>query len=308
MGIILGVDIGGTDIKLGIVEGQKIELAGKIPTRPSEGPKIAAQRIVSWCKEHRMDKSIVASGIACAGLVDREAGVVRVSPNLTGWIDVPLRSIFEEILETKIVIENDANAAAYGEWQAGAGRGLENFVCLTLGTGIGGGLVLNGKLYRGSTGFAGEIGHMVIMEGGPVCSCGRRGCFEALVGSAAIISRASRMLEGSNRKMDDFGTQPTVEKLALAAVRGDGLIREVFKETGYYLGVALANIVLLLAPQAIAIGGGVAGARELILAPAREALKRNVMHESMMNVRIVPAELASNAAVIGAALIASHEG
>ena len=156
MGLILGVDIGGTDIKLGTVDADSRVLdSGSIPTRAGEGPERAAARVRAWFEDHGAGARAEAVGVACAGLIDGARGVLHVSPNLGGWVDVALRDCFARELGAPVSVENDANAAAYGEWRAGAGRGLENFVCLTLGTGVGGGIILNGALYRGSTGFAG---------------------------------------------------------------------------------------------------------------------------------------------------------
>ncbi len=309
MGLILGVDIGGTDIKLGIVEeSARVLDSGSIPTRAPEGPESAAERVRAWCESRSAAACRVdAAGVACAGLIDGARGYLHVSPNLGGWVDVALRDRFERALGVPVTVENDANAAAYGEWRAGAGRGLRSFVCLTLGTGVGGGIVLDGALYRGSTGFAGEIGHAVICADGPPCACGNRGCLEALIGAAAILGRAREAYEAAGRPLAGDGAGISVEGLARAAAAGDAAAAGVFAETGRYLGVALANVVHILAPEAIAVGGGVAGAGDLIFAPARETLRRCVMDRRMAEVRVVPAELGNRAAVIGSALLAAEE-
>jgi glucokinase len=205
------------------------------------------------------------------------------------------------------VVENDANAAAYGEWRAGAGRGLSSFVCLTLGTGVGGGIVLGGSLYRGATGFAGEIGPAVICADGPPCACGNRGCLEALIGARAIVRRARELYGASGGARAEPAAGRSPEELARAAARGDEVAARVFAETGRYLGIALANIVHILAPEAIAVGGGVAGAGEILFGPARETLRRSVMDDRMAEVRVVPAELGNRAAVLGSALLAHAE-
>jgi glucokinase len=306
MAVLLGVDIGGTDIKLGLVEGAgAIRESGKIPTRPAEGPDAAAARVRRWLEDSAPGgRSIAAAGVDCAGLIDGERGFLHVSPNLSGWENVPLRDIFERELGVPAIVENDANAAAYGEWAMGAGRGLRNFVCLTLGTGVGGGVVINGALYRGSTGFAGEIGHTVISAEGPPCACGNRGCLEALIGAKAIVERALGMLRSSGGSRSAWGDSPTVETLSRAAAAGDAVARAAFEETGRWLGIALANVVHILAPEAIAIGGGVAGAGDLILEPARATMRGCVMDATMASARIVPAELGNRASVIGVSLLA----
>jgi glucokinase len=306
MALVAGIDIGGTDIKLGILtERGDIVKSGKIATRPEAGPGAAASRAREWLAAHSPDgKPIVAAGVDCAGLIDGDRGFLHTSPNLGGWVDVPLKSIFGEALRCPVVVENDANAAAYGEWMRGAGRGMRQFVCLTLGTGVGGGIILNGALYRGSTGFAGEIGHAVILADGPRCGCGNRGCLEALIGASAIVARARDMLRSSGETRPDWNDGLTVERLSRAASSGDAVAIGALAETGRYLGIGLTNIVHILAPEAIAIGGGVAGAGDLILEPARAQLRKGVMDDAMTAVRIIPAELGNTASFLGVALLA----
>jgi glucokinase len=306
MDLILGVDIGGTDIKLGLVDREgSMRESGKISTRAAEGPEAAAARVRRWLDDRdRGAGTIVAAGVDCAGLIDGERGFLHVSPNLAGWKSVPLRDIFERALGVPAVIENDANAAAYGEWARGAGRGLASFVCLTLGTGVGGGIVIDGALYRGSSGFAGEIGHTVIAADGPPCACGNRGCLEALIGAKGIVERAGQMLREAGVPGSPWGDPPTVEAMSRAAGAGDPIAIAAFAETGRYLGIALTNVVHILAPEAIAIGGGVAGAGDLILEPARATVRACVMDEAMASVRIVPAELGNGASFVGVSLLA----
>jgi glucokinase len=306
MALVLGVDIGGTDIKLGLVtEEGEIRGSGRISTDPARGPEYAASRAAAWLAEHaRGAGPVIAAGVDCAGLVDGERGLLHTSPNLAGWEDVPLRSIFEKALGCSVVVENDANAAAYGEWLKGAGAGMRNFVCLTLGTGVGGGIILNGALYRGSSGFAGEIGHTVILAGGPPCTCGNRGCLEAVISAKAIVARALEMLRSSGETRPGWDAALTVETLSHAAAAGDRIAVATLAETGRYLGIALANVVHVLAPEAIAIGGGVAGAGDFILDPARATLRDCVMDEVMVSVRIVRARLGNKASFIGVSLLA----
>jgi glucokinase len=307
MALVAGVDIGGTDIKLGIVtDGGEILASGRIATHPEAGPKTVASRVRAWLESNGSGLGpIVAGGVDCAGLIDGEHGVLHVSPNLAGWIDVPLKAIFEERLGCAVTVENDANAAAYGEWVRGAGRGLRNFVCLTLGTGVGGGIVCDGALYRGSTGFAGEIGHTVIAADGPRCACGNHGCLEALISAGAIVARAREMLRSSGEGRPRWEEPLSPGLLSKAAASGDAIAVRVFAETGRYLGIGLTNIVHMLAPEAIAIGGGVAGAGDLILEPARATLRRCVMDPAMASVSIVPAELGNKASFLGVALLAA---
>ncbi len=305
----LGVDIGGTDIKLGIVSSEgDIEASGSISTEPAKGPEEAAERVWKWFEEQGpIADEATAACVACAGLIDRENGRIITSPNLEGWEGAALEEIFTQRLSRPVMIENDATAAAYGEFTIGSGRGTLDFACLTLGTGVGGGVVAGGKLQRGWQGHAGEIGHTIIMVDGPLCSCGGRGCLESLVGAGYICERAKRELgAGSGGELE--GVEPiTVKAIAAAAGRGDELAVRILRETGRYLGIGLCNIVHLLNPEVIAIGGGVAGAGDFIIEPARGAVSEYVMHERLAEVRIVPAELGNEAALLGAALIASME-
>jgi glucokinase len=306
MALVLGVDIGGTDIKLGLVTDRgEIRMSGKIPTDPAAGPGAAATRVSRWLAENAHGaEGVAAAGVDCAGLIDGERGILHVSPNLEGWNNVPLKSIFERSLGCPAVVENDANAAAYGEWVRGAGRGMKNFVCLTLGTGVGGGIIVDGALYRGSSGFAGEIGHAVIIADGPPCTCGNHGCLEAIISAKAIVSRAFDELRASGETRPGWGAALSVEDLSRAAAAGDAVAIAALAGTGRYLGIGLANIVHILAPEAIAIGGGVAGAGDFILDPARATLRDCVMDKAMASVRIVPAELGNKASFIGVSLLA----
>ncbi len=309
MARVLGVDIGGTDIKLGIVtENGDILKSGTIATRSEAGPKAAASRTREWLEDNGCGGDpIVAAGVDCAGLIDGNRGFLHMSPNLGGWVDVPLKSIFEAELRCPVIVENDANAAAYGEWARGAGRGMKNFVCLTLGTGVGGGIICNGALYRGSSGFAGEIGHTVILADGPPCTCGNRGCLEAVIKASAIVARARDMLGSAGGERPDWDGGLTVERLSRAAASGDAVAVRALAETGRYLGIGLTNVVHILAPEAIAIGGGVSGAGDYILGPARATVRNCVMDEAMAAVEIVPAELGNKASFLGVALLATAQ-
>ncbi|MCK4539165.1 MAG: ROK family protein [Candidatus Krumholzibacteria bacterium] len=303
---ILGIDIGGTDVKTGIVSiDGSIESHGTIETRPEEGPDALAGRVRDWYHENLAGhSSISVAGLACAGLVDSRRGILYNSPNLDGWTDVPLGKIFGEKLGMAVTVENDVNAAVWGEYLLGSGKGTSSFVALTLGTGVGGGIVLNGTLYRGARGSAGEIGHHVILADGPRCACGSRGCLEALIGSQAIRARAARKSSGTESLLagkDDH----SVKEIYEAAAGGDAAAIETFEETGRYLGIGLANIVHILNPDRIAIGGGIAGAGEMILGPARESMKRHLMGDILQDIEVVPAVLGNTASFLGAAMLAA---
>jgi glucokinase len=309
MDSIFGVDIGGTNVKLGILsrEGEILD-TGSVPTMAAEGPGRVAERVRDWLRERSGDgHACVAAGVDCAGLVDGAKGYLYSSPNLPGWKNIDLAAIFSEHLSLPVVVDNDVNCAAYGEYRRGAGRGTSCFACVTLGTGVGGGIVTGGTILRGSSGFAGEIGHTVVQIDGPLCSCGRRGHVEALVGASAIVERAHRAMENGNTSVLRDITTLTVKDIHDAAVAGDMTAIAVLAETGRYLGYGLCNLVHLFNPEVIAVGGGIAGAGDFILEPARETVKLNVMNERLADVRIVQAELGNTASFTGAALLAAEK-
>ncbi len=308
MDCFFGVDIGGTNIKLGILsrEGRILE-SGSIPTMAEQGPGKVAERARDWLNGHTTrDRSVIAAGIDCAGLVDGSKGYLYFSPNIPEWKVVDLATIFAGKLSLPIVVDNDVNAAAFGEYRYGAGRGTSCFACVTLGTGVGGGLVVDGKLLHGSLGFAGEIGHTVIQIDGPVCSCGKRGHVEAFVSASAIVERARQAVRGGKESIIRDSKNLTVKDIDDAARSGDELAAMVFMETGRFLGYGLCHLVHLFNPEVIAVGGGVAAAGDLILEPAREVVRRNVMDERLAGVKIVQAELGNTASITGAALLAAE--
>ncbi len=306
MKAILGVDIGGTNIKLGMVaESGDILESGSIPTLGEKGPYDAARRIAEWLEERGGD-DVTAAGIACAGLIDGGRGLLYSSPNLPGWKNAPISEIFGSLLKMPVVVDNDANCAAWGEYCAGSGKGSGIFVCLTLGTGVGGGIVLDGKLYRGSQGLAGEIGHHIVLEGGPICGCGNRGCLEAMIKAGAIVARAAGRIEASGESVLGSNRRFTAKDVYVAARGGDRIAIETLAETGLYLGVGLINIVHIFNPEIIAVGGGVAGAGDLLLEPARAAMRERMMDEIFSPVRVVSALLGNKASFIGASLLAKE--
>ncbi len=302
---ILGVDIGGTDIKLGIVtaEGQIVE-SGKMPTLAGEGPRQAAARVAAWLGEKDPGQKVSAAGIDCAGLIDGSKGYLYYSPNLPGWEDTDLSGLFAEVLGFPVTVDNDVNCAAWGEYVLGAGRGTRDFVCLTLGTGIGGGVVADGCLYRGWQGMAGEVGHQIIDPSGPECTCGSRGCLEMMANAASIVSRARDAIATGIGSVLDGSDSLTAKDVAEAAAEGDEVALEALAGAGRSLGTGLANIVHLFNPEVIAVGGGVAGAGDLILEPARQSMREKLMDDILARVKVVPTELGNSASLVGASMMA----
>ncbi|MFO7915103.1 MAG: ROK family protein [Candidatus Krumholzibacteriales bacterium] len=309
MNTMYGVDIGGTNVKLAVVnEAGDILHRGMIPTEPSSGPRKTASRVAEWFEEQGpLPGDVTGAGVGCAGLINHQEGLLYSSPNLPGWEGARLMEIFREELSLPVTIDNDANCAAYGEYFFGAGKGYDNFVCITLGTGVGGGIIIDGNLYRGEFGQAGELGHTKVVAGGELCSCGSRGCLEAYIKAEAIVERALGMIENGDASVLSEKERVTVKDISEAAGSGDEVAAEALRITGWYLGIGLSNVAHLINPGAIAVGGGVAMAGRHIMGPATDSLSEHVMNEIFMNVSIVPAELGNSASSIGAAMLASEK-
>ena len=310
MQFLLGLDIGGTNLKAAILsrEGAVVgsEAAAWSGGPPEDAVRAAARLAGALAASHPTSRP-EAAGCGCAGLVDAARGIVRVSPNLPTWKDVELSTMLGRALGLRTVIENDANAAAYGEFRAGAGRGATNLVMLTLGTGVGGGLVLDGKLFRGSHGMAGEIGHTTVDPDGLPCPCGGRGCFERLVNAESLVARAASLLaDGSPSTLSAVARSRPLEArdVGEAAAAGDPVGVAAVSEAARVLAVGLANLVQILDPDVIVIGGGVAAAGPALLSRARSEMAARVQACVVRTPRVVFAELGSLSGVVGAALLA----
>ncbi|MFH1501983.1 MAG: ROK family protein [Candidatus Eisenbacteria bacterium] len=309
MSALLGIDIGGTNVKTAHVgvDGAVLAFAsvgwsGGDPSEVVEAVALAAARLARDSGE-----TPVACGCACAGLVDRAAGIVRSSPNLPTWRDVELARMLADRLGLPTWLENDANAAAFAEYEVGAARGAANAVMLTLGTGIGGGIVLDGRLYRGSHGMAGEVGHSTIDLDGEPCLCGARGCLERYANAGAIVARATELVaSGRESSLGERATAGTLtaKDVGAAALDGDAVAVEVLASVGRILGVGLLNVSQILDPDVIVIGGGVVAAGEPLLGPAREELEAQLPGAGFRAPRVVAAELGETAGVVGATLLA----
>lgn len=315
---VLALDLGGTKIIAAIISNQGQVLAREYnPTLANEGPQAVVNRMLSvidcLLSSRGIDSSQLHSiSIAAAGAIDFDKGLVTLSPNLPGWCDIPLRDIVQGKYGVNTFLINDASAAALGEHCFGAGKGVDNLILLTLGTGIGGGIIINGKLYYGSSGSAGEIGHMTIDVNGPRCSCGNIGCLEMLASGTAVAREAIRRIrqgEGSSlteivgRKIGSI----TAEKVGMAAQGGDPLALEVILKAANYLGVGMANLVNIFNPEMIIVGGGMAKMGDLLLDPARQVVRERAFQLPAQAVSIVPAQLGNDAGVLGAAVFAFQQ-
>jgi len=266
----------------------------------------ATERLIGNPGAH--GKSPMAAAMAVAGAIDLEKGVVTTSPNLPQWKDVPLRDLVERRLGMKTHMINDASAAALGEHAHGAGINTRNMVFITVSTGIGGGIIIEGELYQGASGAAGEIGHMVIDARGPKCGCGNYGCLEALASGTAIARDATERISlgtySSIPKYAGSGQAISAQAVAEAAKQGDPLANEVISRAAHYLGMGLVSIVNIFNPEMVVIGGGVARMGETLLGPARIVMKEKAFKTSADRARVVQAKLGGDAGVVGAAVYA----
>lgn len=306
-GALLGIDIGGTNAKLAVLDLRgRVVSRGMIETRASDGPNALFERVREVLPGLTGPRRrVVAAGIGCAGLIDRARGYLYSSPNLPVWSERPISRIGRKVLGVYTCIDNDANAAAIGEYRRGAGRGARMFVCITLGTGIGGAIVADGKLVRGSSGFAGEIGHITVNARGPRCKCGNRGCLEAYVGADALVRSARRRLGKARRSsLARIEAPLSPQTITRAARRGDAIAADVLNEAAEYLGTAIGSVVNLLNPDRVVLAGGVAGGFDLMRRRLREVVEERAFPESARAVTIRRGALGFDAASIGAALMA----
>jgi glucokinase len=306
--LVVGLDLGGTKILSVLVDESLNVLAQDLrPTEASDGPEAVIARMAASARSIAAGRELSAVGISTPGPSDPSRGVVTTPPNLPGWRDVPLARLIQEQLGVPAWIENDANAAAIAEHRLGAGREAQHVILVTTGTGIGGGLILDGRLYEGASGAAGEIGHMQLEPQGPLCGCGRHGCLEALASGRALAERAkeiaSREPRGILALLSEDGTEIDARLIEKAADLGDASAEAAIQAAGRYLGVGLCNLVNIFNPEVIVIGGSLRKLGVRYLGPAREAVKQ-AFPQSYADVRIVEAELGDEAPAIGAALIA----
>jgi glucokinase len=294
-GHYIGIDIGGTNIKAALTDvvGTVLE-AASAPT-PDKLPQLI-ETIAGLANVFQSKTPVSAVGVGVAGLRNSRTHRIEVSPNLPCVREVNLEERLTEVLGLPVVTENDANAAAYGEWVSGAGKGLQHLVYITLGTGLGCALILDGRLFRGVSGYAGELGHTAMEVEGRPCACGSRGCLETRVSATGIVQ--------TTREKDPQTKLNSAEAVYRAATAGDAVARSVFAETGRFLGLTCANVINLLNPQAIVIGGGVMASGELLLAAAREEVQRRAFRSSARDCEIVQSQLWPDAGTIGAAMLA----
>lgn len=302
--LILGADVGGTNIKTILVNRRgKVLATLKRPTLARRGKDALIEHLISTLKD-TVKKSgasmrdVAGVGIGFAGPLDPGTGVIFNPPNLPGWFNIPLRNILKKRLKMPVALDNDANLVALGEYWKGAGRGAKVLVCLTLGTGVGGGIILDGRVWHGASGIAGEIGHMTVVQDGRRCACGNKGCLEVYASSKGLVFRMQELLKKGKARRHDKVTPENIERWALS---GDKLAKRAIKDTGIILGVAIASIANMLNPDVVVVGGGVSKIGDLLFVPIREEVKKRAFPKAVEGLKIVKAELGDSAGALGAA-------
>ena len=314
MRFVLGIDIGGTNLVVGSVaeDGSRILATASEPTQAEAGAKDVLERLVALAERAIADTrrqapgaEILGVGVGAPGPLDTKRGIVLLTPNL-GWVNLPLRQLIRDRLGLPAALDNDANCAVLGEWWVGAARGARTAIGITIGTGIGGGLILDGRLFHGASDVAGEIGHTTIDTEGRRCKCGNYGCLEAYASGpnialraveeieAGAVSQLPSLVNGDLRKI-------TAQTVYQAAADGDELALEVVNDTAKFLGVGIGNLLNVFNPEVVVVCGGVTLAGDHLFVPLRREAARRAFKPAVAACRIVPGELAGTAGVYGAA-------
>ena len=314
MSLTVGVDVGGTKVLGGVVDASGKVLATSRRDTPREGGSELTKTIAEVALELMQEHSITAVGVSAAGFVSSDRKTMLATPNIADWNGVQLDVELTKLIGLPVVIENDANAAAWGEAKFGAGRNQAHMMMLTIGTGVGGGIVVNNELYRGAFGIAAEFGHLRVVPEGHLCGCGARGCFEQYASGSALRRHAREAISASpdlarNLLARGDGTIDglTGQAITDAAREGDAVALAAFQTTAQYLGAGIASLAVLLDPSCVVIGGGVIDAGEILLAPTREAMKSYMPFAGKHPYpEIVAAELGNEAGLVGVADLARN--
>ena len=312
MGYTIGVDVGGTKVLGGVVDEFGAVLKTGRRDTPREGGRALTQAIADVAQELMSEFTIDSVGVSAAGFVSSDRKTMLATPNIAGWNGVDLDSDLTALIGLPVVIENDANAAAWGEARFGAGRGKDHMLMMTIGTGIGGGIVVNGDLYRGAFGIAAEIGHIRVVPDGHLCGCGARGCFEQYASGNALLRHAREAIAASpdiarNLLSRGDGTIDGLTGKAITEAAGDGdaVALAAFNTTGQWLGAGIATLSVILDPECVVIGGGVIDAGEILLAPTRAALERYMPFAGRHPYpEIIAASMGNEAGLVGVADLA----
>jgi len=301
---LLGIDIGGTDTKIGIIETNgSILNKTSIKTNADEHHEKLIERIFSCVLALLEQKDLTGNdisliGVGAPGILDIKNGIIQFTPNMPKWVDVPIVKSMQDKFNLRCVLENDANSAAWGEKWVGAGSGadIESLVLITLGTGIGGGIIIKNEIWHGRKNIAGELGHITIVPDGIKCSCGNYGCVEAYASATAVVQNYKDLVSGCDENID-----LTAENIYNQALNGDKAAENVMQEAGMYLGVLIVNIMHTLNPDIIVIGGGMSAAKDLLLNPVNEEIRKRAYKAAREFTNVVFGQLGNNAGMIGAA-------
>lgn len=298
----IAVDIGGTTMRAACYTDFNLEPLAirKLPAEYDVKP--ALMQVIDLVHSVLpVDSQLIGIGVSAPGPVDPFSGIVIRAPSIPDWFEFPLQHHLGETFHVPVKIANDANAAALGEWKYGAAQGVNDFIYLTISTGIGGGIISGGKLILGRQGLAGEFGHTTVIPDGPLCSCGRRGHLEALASGLSIARWTEAQLEGGAESTLPGGTSLTSKQIAQAAIAGDSLARRAFERAGTYLGEAISNFINIFNPAMVILGGGVSFSGELLLAPIRKVLANQVYsHHFLDDLVLTTAALGDDAGLFGA--------
>ena len=312
---IIAIDLGGTRLRAALCTPDgKIHESIKKKTRAKRGPEDLIARICQLAEQvWPQEGNVRAIGMSAPGPLDPFKGIIIGAPNLPGWSHVPMRDILQERFDLPVYVGNDANLGALGEHSFGAGVGFDDIIYMTISTGIGGGIVLGGKLLLGHKGLAGEIGHIVVQPGGPLCGCGNRGCLEALASGTAIghqaqtlaiSGRAPAILAAAGGDINQVSGASVGE----AAAQGDKVAIKLLRQAGRYIGISIANLMHLFNPQRFVLGGGVTQTGDLLFKPIRRAVRRWAMNPLYwQDTEIVPAALGDDVALLGAVALVNSE-
>ncbi|WP_138315425.1 ROK family glucokinase [Rhodoluna limnophila] len=306
----IGIDIGGTKIAGALVdESGQIVNELRVPT-PVEDPAALVDAVVGVISELRNGHEVLGAGVAMAGFIDAAQSAVIYGTNF-GWKNYPLKAEIEAKLDIPVIIENDANAAAWAEYRFGAGKGFQHMVMLTLGTGVGGAVIVDGRMLRGGFGVAGELGHMRVVPNGVECGCGQRGCIESYASGTALVRTARELVASGDPlgarlgELADQAGELTGVQVYEAILEGDAGARKLLADVGSWTGQAIASLSAILDPQIVVIGGGVSAAGELLLGSIRDAYRKHMPAAGFRpELKIVTAEFVNDAGVVGAADLA----
>ncbi len=310
--LYLGIDMGGTLIKMAVVDGKAAIVEEiSIATDMKAAPKAVIKNMADVLKNFKNYNKIKSIGIGIAGDVDYKKGVVRFSPNLPEWKNVQLKKEMEKLTKKTVFVDNDANTAAIGAFWLDIKTKADNVICVTLGTGVGGGIIINKKLFRGNSGTAGEIGHTTIEAEGRKCNCKNRGCAETYIGVKHIVKEAVDTLKNKKSKYimklaENNIKNITPKLLSQAALKGDVVAQQIWNNAGKKLGILLANLINIFNPDNIVLCGGISNAGNLIMNPAKKEIKERAFKTSAAACKIIVSKYTGRLGVAGAAMLVKN--